>query len=69
MVHSSLHEDEQDVKVGESGWLGNGELGVVPAARKKRQILDECPTGVSLRGGVRCNLDRPVEEEEEKVVW
>lgn len=36
------------MKVGESGWLGNGELGVVPEARKKRhtQTLDEVTAAV-----------------------
>lgn len=35
MVHSSLHVVEQDGKVGDSGWLENGELGVVPEVRGK----------------------------------
>lgn len=35
MVHSSLHE--QDGKVGDSGWLENGELGVVPEVMRKRE--------------------------------
>lgn len=44
MVHSSLHVVEQDGKVGDSGWLENGELGVVPEVRGKdthTQTLDK----------------------------
>lgn len=30
-MHSSLHELEHDGKLGESGWPGTGEFGVVPS--------------------------------------
>lgn len=40
MVHSSLHEDEQDGKVGDSGWLEKGELGVVPEVTREKDIKD-----------------------------
>lgn len=41
MVHSSLHVPEQDGKVGDSGWLENGELGVVPEVRRKIKVEEK----------------------------
>lgn len=38
MVHSSLHEPEQGGKVGDSGWLEKGELGVVPEVMGRKDI-------------------------------
>lgn len=74
MVHSSLHELEQDGKVGDSGWLDDGEPGVVPWAAKEildtyyiRYILDiKCQIKFQ-RGNALKHEDKPVEEE--KAVW
>lgn len=76
MVHSSLNDVEQDGKVGDSGWLENGELGVVPEVRRKQMDIGQVGSvpavlwvSASIRVIMRAKGDADQPVEDDKLAW